>query len=148
MLRGPHGNRMKLSRSISVFDNIAGRSDVMFGLVPVLNPFIKEGKLRAIAFTAKKRNALLPDVPTVGETLPGYEVESWEGVVAPAATPRSVVARLNKEIAAAVNSAELRELWKNRGVETVTGTPEAFSAKLKEDYQRYGDLLKKTGVTR
>lgn len=132
----------------AVVDLVAGRADVMFGLVPVLNPFIKEGKLRAIAFTARKRNALLPEVPTVGETLPGYAVESWEGVVAPAGTPRNIVARLNQEIAAAVNSTELRELWKNRGVDTVTGTPEAFTAKLKEDYKRYGDLLKKIGVTK
>ncbi|MBI1965064.1 MAG: tripartite tricarboxylate transporter substrate binding protein [Betaproteobacteria bacterium] len=130
----------------AVIDLIAGRADVMFGLVPVLNPYIKEGKLRAIAFTARKRNVLLPDVPTVGESLPGYSVESWEGVVAPAVTPRDIIARLNQEIAAAVNSAELRELWKNRGVDTVTGTAEEFSAKLKEDYERYGDLLKRLGV--
>ena len=130
----------------AVVDLIAGRADVMFGLVPVLNPYIKEGKLRAIAFTGRKRNALLPGVPTVGETLPGYTVESWEGVVAPAGTPRDIIARLNKEIAAAVNSTELRELWKNRGVDTVTGAPEALSARLKEDYERYGDLLKRLGV--
>jgi tripartite-type tricarboxylate transporter receptor subunit TctC len=132
----------------AVVDLIAGRADVMFGLVPVLNPYIKEGKLRAIAVTGRKRNALLPDVPTVGETLPGYQVESWEGIVAPAATPRALIARLNKEIAAAVNSPELRELWKNRGVDTVTTTPEAFSAMVKEEYERYGDLLKKTGVSK
>ncbi|MGZ5125756.1 MAG: Bug family tripartite tricarboxylate transporter substrate binding protein, partial [Burkholderiales bacterium] len=90
----------------AVVDLIAGRADVMFGLVPVLNPYIKEGKLRVIAFTGKTRNALLPDVPTAGETLPGYEVESWEGILAPAGTPRDIIVRLNKEIAAAVNSAE------------------------------------------
>ena len=132
----------------AVIDLIAGRADVMFGLVPVLNPYIKEGRLRAIAVTAKKRNALLPDVPTVGETLPGYEVESWEGVVAPAGTPRAIIARLNKEIAAAVNSADLRELWKHNGVDTVTTTPEAFSTKLRDEYLRYGDLLRKTGVSK
>lgn len=132
----------------AVVDLIAGRADVMFGLVPVLNPYIREGKLRAIAVTGRKRNALLPDVPTIGETLPGYQVESWEGIVAPAATPRALIARLNKEIAAAVNSPELRELWRNRGVDTVTTTPEAFSAMVKEEYERYGDLLKKTGVSK
>lgn len=132
----------------AVIDLIAGRADVMFGLVPVLNPYIKEGRVRAIAVTGKKRNALLPDVPTVGETLPGYEVESWEGVVAPAGTPRAIIARLNKEIAAAVNSAELRELWKNNGVDTVTTAPEAFSTKLRDEYLRYGELLKKAGVSK
>jgi len=130
----------------AVVDLIAGRADVMFGLVPVLNPYIREGKLRAIAFTGSKRNALLPGVPTVGESLPGYNVESWEGVVAPAGSPRDVIARLNTEIAAAVNSPELRELWRNRGVDTVTGTPAELSAKLKEDYERYGELLKRLAV--
>lgn len=105
-----------------------------------------EGKLRAIAYTARKRNDLLPDVPTVAETLPGYEVESWEGVVAPAGTPADVIARLNKEIAAAVTSPELRELWKNRGVATVTSTPEELSARVKHEYDRYGELLKRLGV--
>ena len=132
----------------AVVDLIAGRADVMFGLVPVLHSYIKDGKLRAVAVTGRKRNALLPEVPTIGETLPGYQVESWEGIVAPAATPRNLIARLNKEIAAAVNSAELRDLWKNRGVDTVTGTPEELSTKLKEEYVRYGELLKKTGVSK
>ena len=130
----------------AVVDLIAGRADVMFGLVPVLDPYIKQGKLRAIAFTGKTRNALLPDVPTVSETLPGYEVESWEGVLAPAGTPREIVVRLNRDIAAAVNSTELRELWKNRGVATVSSTPDELSAKVKQDYDRYGELLKRLGV--
>jgi len=132
----------------AVVDLVAGRADIMFGLVPVLNPYIKEGRLRAIAMTGKKRNPLLPDVPTIGDTLPGYDVESWEGIVAPAKTPAALIARLNKDIAAAVNSPELRELWKNRGVETVTSTPEELSTKLRDEYVRYGELLKKTGVSK
>jgi len=130
----------------AVIDLIAGRADVMFGLVPVLNPYIREGKLRPLAVTARKRNALLPDVPTVAETLAGYDVESWEGVMAPAGTPPSIIGRLNKEIAAAVNSAELRELWKNRGVDTVNSSADEFSAKLRAEYLRYGNLLTRLGV--
>ena len=130
----------------AVVDLIAGRADVMFGLVPVLNPYIKQGKLRAIAFTGEKRNALLPDVRTAGETLSGFEVESWEGVVAPTGTPREVIARLNKAIAAAVTSEDLRALWKSRGVETVASTAEVLTTKLDQDYRRYGDLLKRLGV--
>jgi tripartite-type tricarboxylate transporter receptor subunit TctC len=61
-------------------------------------------------------------------------------------TPREIIMRLNKEIAAAVNSAELRELWKNRGVGTVTSTADELSVKVKRDYERYGDLLKRLGV--
>lgn len=130
----------------AVVDLLAGRADVMFGLVPVLNPYISQGKLRALAFTGKARNAMLPDVPTVNESLPGYIVESWEGVVAPAATPQDIIARLNKEIATAVNSAELRDLWKTRGVSTVTSSADEFSATLKQHYERYGALLKQLGV--
>jgi len=130
----------------AVIDLIAGRADVMFGLVPVLNPYIREGKLRPLAVTARKRNALLPDVPTVAETLAGYDVESWEGVMAPAGTPPSIIGRLNREIAAAVNSAELRELWKNRGVDTVSSSADEFSAKLRAEYLRYGNLLTRLGV--
>jgi tripartite-type tricarboxylate transporter receptor subunit TctC len=130
----------------AVVDLLAGRADVMFGLVPVLGQHIRQGKLRALAFTGKARNALLPDVPTVNETLPGYIVESWEGVVAPAGTPRDIIARLNREIAAAVNSTELRELWKARGVDTVTSTADEFSATLRQDYERYGALLKQLGI--
>jgi tripartite-type tricarboxylate transporter receptor subunit TctC len=130
----------------AVVDLLAGRADVMFGLVPVLNPHIKQGRLRAIAFTGRSRNVLLPEVPTVGETLPGYEVESWEGVLAPTGTSREVIVRLNKEIAAAVTSTELRELWKSNGVATVTSTPEELSARVKQEYDRYGDLLRRLGV--
>ena len=130
----------------AVVDLIAGRADVMFGLVPVLNPYVRDGKLRAIAFTGKTRNELLPDLPTVGESLPGYDVESWEGVVAPVGVPREIVSRLNREIREAVNSAELRELWKGRGVATVTSTADELSVKVKGDYERYGELLKRLGV--
>jgi len=130
----------------AVIDLLAGRADVMFGLVPVLNQYIGEGKLRAIAFTGKNRNALLPNVPTVSESLPGYVVESWEGVFAPPGTPTDILLRLNREIAAALNSAELRALWKTRGVETVTGTPQELAERLKEDYERTGELLKKLGI--
>ena len=77
---------------------------------------------------------------------PGYEVSGWYGIVGPAGMPQAVVARLNKEIAAPVNSAELRALWKTRGVDTVTSTADAFSATLKQDYERYGALLKQLGV--
>lgn len=130
----------------AVVDLLAGRADVMFGLVPVLRPYISQGKLRALAFTGKARNAMLPDVPTVNESLPGYIVESWEGVVAPAATPQDIIARLNKEISAAVNSAELRDLWKARGVNTVASSADEFSAILKQSYDRYGALLKQLGI--
>src|SRR6185503_9291330 len=102
-----------------------GRADLMFGLIPLTYPYIKQGRLRALAVTAKTRNALLPDTPTVDKAgLPGFEVLSWEGVFAPAGTPAEIIGRLNSAIATIVNAAEVKKIWVNKGVETVTGTPQ------------------------
>jgi tripartite-type tricarboxylate transporter receptor subunit TctC len=130
------------SSSSALVDVLAGRADFIFGLIPVSYPFIKQGKLRAVAMTAKTRNALLPEVPTAHESgLPDFEVLSWEGVFAPAGTPAAIIDRLNAEIGKIVNSAEVKKTWVNKGVDTVTGTPADLGKKLSADYTRVGDLL-------
>jgi tripartite-type tricarboxylate transporter receptor subunit TctC len=133
--------------SAATVDLIAGRADLMFGLIPLTYPYIKQGRLRALAVTAKTRNALLPDTPTVDKAgLPGFEVLSWEGVFAPAGTPAEIIGRLNSAIATIVNSAEVKKIWVNKGVETVTGTPQQLGERLRADYERLGNLLVKIGV--
>ncbi len=133
--------------SAATVDLIAGRADLMFGLIPLTYPYIKQGRLRALAVTAKTRNALLPDTPTVDKAgLPGFEVLSWEGVFAPAGTPAEIIGRLNSAIATIVNAAEVKKIWVNKGVETVTGTPQQLGERLRADYERLGDLLVKIGV--
>lgn len=128
--------------SNALIDLLAGRADLMFGLIPISYPYIKQGKLRALGMTAKTRNPLLPDVPTIDEAaLPGFEVLSWEGVFAPLGTPSSIINRLNSEIGKIVNSDDVRKIWVNKGVETVTGSPGELGSKLREDYTRLGDLL-------
>ena len=128
--------------SNAVIDLLAGRADLMFGLIPISYPYIKQGKLRALGVTATTRNALMPDVPTISEAaLPGFEVLSWEGVFAPAGTPSAIITRLNAEIGRVVNSAEVRKIWVDKGVDTVTGTPEELGNKLRADYTRLGELL-------
>jgi tripartite-type tricarboxylate transporter receptor subunit TctC len=130
------------SSSSALVDVLAGRADFIFGLIPVSYPFIKQGKLRAIAMTAKNRNELMPEVPTAHESgLPDFEVLSWEGVFAPAGTPSAIIERLNAEIGKIVNSGEVKKLWVNKGVDTVTGTPAELGKKLGSDYTRVGDLL-------
>lgn len=130
------------SSSSALVDVLAGRADFIFGLIPVSYPFIKQGKLRAIAMTAKNRNELMPEVPTAHESgLPNFEVLSWEGVFAPAGTPSAIINRLNAEIGKIVNSPEVKKLWVNKGVDTVTGTPAELGKKLADDYKRVGDLL-------
>ena len=133
--------------SAATVDLIAGRADLMFGLIPLAYPYIKQGRLRALAVTAKTRNVLLPDTPTVDKAgLPGYEVLSWEGVYAPAGTPTEIITRLNSAIGTIVNSAEVKKIWANKGVETVIGTPRQLGERLRADYERLGDLLVKIGV--
>src|SRR5690606_34274098 len=106
------------------------------GLVPVLMPHIREGRLRALAMTTPRRNPLLPDAPTMAESLPGFEVVSWEGMFAPPGTSREVIDRLNAATGAALKSREMRDAWAAKGGETVTGTPDALGAKLREDYEK------------
>jgi tripartite-type tricarboxylate transporter receptor subunit TctC len=130
----------------AVIDLISGRGDLMFGLVPVLLPHIKQGRLRALAVTTRERNALLPDTPAMTETLPGFEVASWEGMLAPAGTPQEIVARLHSAVAAILATPEMKGLWARNGVEYVAVTTAQFAEKLREDYERTGALLKAVGV--
>jgi tripartite-type tricarboxylate transporter receptor subunit TctC len=133
--------------SNALVDLLAGRADLMFGLIPISYPYIKQGKLRALGMTAKTRNPLLPNVPTIDEAaLPGFEVLSWEGVFAPSGTPSAIINRLNSEIGRIVNSAEVKKIWVNKGVETVTGSPADLGNKLNADYTRLGELLVKLKV--
>lgn len=129
----------------ALVDLLAGRADFMFGLIPVSYPFIKQGRLRALAVSSAKRNTLLPEVPTVAEAglsnLSKFRVLSWEGVFAPTGTPPAIISRLNAEIGKIVDSAEVRKLWDSKGVDTVTGTPEDLARQLDEDYLRVGKLL-------
>jgi tripartite-type tricarboxylate transporter receptor subunit TctC len=135
--------------SNALIDLLAGRADLMFGLIPISYPYIQQGKLRALGMTAKTRNPLLPDVPTVDEAaLPGFEVLSWEGVFAPTGTPSAIIDRLNSEIGRVVDSAAVRKIWVNKGVETVTGSPADLGNKLNADYTRLGDLLRKLKITK
>lgn len=135
--------------SNALIDLLAGRADLMFGLIPISYPYIKQGKLRALGVTAQTRNPLMPDVPTISEAaLPGFEVLSWEGVFAPAGTSSAIITRLNSEIGKIVESPAMRKMWVDKGVETVTGSPADLGNKLKADYTRLGDLLKKLKVTK
>ena len=133
------------SSAAALTDLLAGRVDFMFGLIPVSYPFIKQGRLRALAVTSASRNSLLPDVPTIAEAgvpkLLKFRVLSWEGVFAPAGTPDAIVKRLNTEIARIVQSAEVKKIWDDKGVDTVTGSPQELGRQLEEDYTRVGKLL-------
>jgi tripartite-type tricarboxylate transporter receptor subunit TctC len=131
----------------AIVDLLAGRADVMFVGIPAVMPHIKTGRLRAVGVTGTKRNALLPDVPTVAESaLPGYEIVGWEGFFAPIGTPREIVNRVNTMVNEILATPELRDLWASKGVDFIPNTPEQFAAKVREDYENTGRLIKAAGI--
>ncbi len=109
---------------------------------------VKDGKIKAIATTGTRRARLMPDVPTVIEAgVPGFEVESWHGMLAPAKVPRDIIARLNHEIVAILEKPDVREALLAEGGDITTGTPEAFAAFLKSEVVKWAAVVKQAGIT-
>ena len=131
----------------AIIDLISGRVDTMFVHVFPVHEYIKSGRLRALGVTGSRRNALLPNVPTIAESaLKGYEISGWEGVYAPAGTPRDIVAKLNATIRAALETTEMKDIWKARAIEFVPNTTEQFAAKTREDFDKTAALIKVAGI--
>ncbi|MEK7751096.1 MAG: tripartite tricarboxylate transporter substrate binding protein, partial [Acidobacteriota bacterium] len=127
-------------------DVIAGQISFMFDQYSTVAPNIKAGRLRAIGIATKQRHRLLPDVPTIAETIPGFEVSPWYGLFAPAGTPRDVVNRLNTELTKVMTSAEIHERMTTLGWDPVTNTPEEFTAQIKAELAIWADVVKKSGA--
>ncbi len=125
---------------------LAGEVQFIFSAVATGLHHVKAGKLRAIATTTQKRLALLPDVPTASETLPGFEVDNWYGMVVPAGTPRDVIARLHAEIVRVMNIPEIREKLIARGTDPVGSTPEEFGAFRKSEEVKWARVIKGANI--
>jgi tripartite-type tricarboxylate transporter receptor subunit TctC len=133
--------------SPALTDVVSGQVAVMFVNLPPALPLVKAGKLRPLAVTTRTRSPLLSDVPTVQESgLPGYETVAWFGILAPAATPKDVVARLSNEIAKIVRTPEMRERLLGLGAEPVGGTPDEFAAVIARDIGKWTPLAKSVGI--
>jgi tripartite-type tricarboxylate transporter receptor subunit TctC len=122
--------------------------EVQFAISAVVSGLqhMKAGRLKAIATTMKTRLALLPDVAAANETLPGYEVDNWHGLVAPAGTPRNVIARLQGEIARVIKLPAIQEKLAAQGVDPVGGTPQAFDTFWKAEIAKWARVVKSAGV--
>ena len=107
---------------------------------------MQAGRLRAIAVSTERRSGGLPDLPTVAETLPGFEVNSWYGVMAPAGTPAAIVDRLHREIATALRTPETTALLRGQGFDIEATTPAQYAEKIRSDLQRWGELARATGI--
>ena len=128
-------------------DLLGGQVQVMFETIPAAISHIRGGKLKALAVTGARRSPLFPQVPTVAESgLPGFEVQSWYGLVAPAATPKDIVARLNAEAVKGANAKAFRDRLEPLGFDIVTGSPERMGEMVKADAARWAPVVKASGA--
>jgi tripartite-type tricarboxylate transporter receptor subunit TctC len=126
---------------------LAGEVHLVFIGVPVPAPHIKAGKLRGLAVLARERSPLIPDVPTAAEAgLPDFDVTTWYGILAPAATPRPIVERLNSELKKMMQAPEVKERLAAMGTEPLSSTPEEFGAYIKREIAKWGDVVRKAGL--
>lgn len=129
-------------------DVVAGQVNMLFDNAPSSMGFIQQGKLRALAVTSSKRLPNLPDVPTLDEAgVKGYESLSWSGIVAPAATPKPVIAKLNEAIDRILKSDDIKRRLAGLGVEVVGGPPEAFARQIRTESDKWGKLIKSANIT-
>jgi len=129
-------------------DVLGGQVKVSFVGVPNALPNLQTGKLKALAVSTRKRYAELPDVPTLEEAgVPGYDATIWLGLLAPPATPREVVTKLNAAITKILAEPDAKKLMASAGVEVATSSPEEFVALLRSEFERWGKVVKETGAT-
>ena len=125
---------------------VGGEVQLMFSPSTSVAPLVKSGKLRALAITSAKPSALVPGLPTVAATLPGYELTVSYGMFAPAKTPTTIVNRLNQETVRVLNRADVKEKLLNVGLETVGGSPGEFAATIKSERAIMGKVIKDAGI--
>lgn len=129
-------------------DLLGGQIQLMFDVIISALPHAKEGKLRALAVTGSKRSASAPDIPTIAESgVPGYDIVTWYGVMAPAGTPKDIVTFWNKEIVKALNTPEVQQRLTSLGADLVANTPDEFADYLKKESDRVADVVKKAKIT-
>jgi tripartite-type tricarboxylate transporter receptor subunit TctC len=127
-------------------DLLAGQTQLLFGPVPQTIGYVRAGKLRALAVTTPKRLDVLPDVPTVGEFLPGYEGVGWFGVAAPKDTPPEVVKRLNAEINSALADPQFKAKLANLGVEPMVATPAEYTRFIADEVDKWAKVIRHAAV--
>ena len=125
---------------------LGGEVSLMFGTGPTVVPHAKAGRLRLIATAGNKRSKSLPELPTVAETLPGVEVSAWYGLLAPAGTPRDIIAKLNAETVKALATPKAAQQIANTGADAASSSPEEFAALIKTDLARWAKAVKATGL--
>jgi len=131
----------------STLDLLEGRVEMQFGTIPPTLTHIRAGKLRALAVTGATRNPTLPDVPTLAESgLEGYECSLWQAMVAPAAAPPAIVARLNREVGAVLDDPDVRAALTKNGIKAEASSPAALGARIRADVTKWRDVITSAGI--
>ncbi len=127
-------------------DLLAGHIPLMFNALPSTLPHAKSGELIALGVSSTKRSALAPQVPAINEVLPGYEIVTWYGILAPAGTPQPIVQRLHEELARAGNLPDVKAKLLDLGMELQFSRPDEFSALIKSELVKWAEVIRQTGV--
>ena len=132
--------------SPALTDTISGQLQMTISVVPMIMPHIKSGKVRALGVTSVARTPLAPELPAIAETIPGYEVIGWYGLLAPAKTPDAVIQRINTGFVSALKSPDILEKLSSLGAEAKSSTPAEFAAHLKSETVKMRALVKASGA--
>jgi tripartite-type tricarboxylate transporter receptor subunit TctC len=128
-------------------DLMGGQVSVALDNIPNVLPHIKAGKLRAMGISTAKRSAALPEVPGIAQSVPGFDVSVWFGVMVPAGTPKPIVVQLNAQINRMLASKDIQDRFNAQGVDVVGGPPEKLAAHLRTEIERWGKLVRSAGIT-
>lgn len=127
-------------------DLVSGQVSLMFNNMLSAMPHVKSGRLRAVAVTSTKRSAAVPELPAIAETVPGYEASGWYGALAPAATPRDIINKLNAEMNRVMRLPDVMQRLAGDGVEAVGATPEQFAGYLRREIAKWGKVVRASGA--
>ena len=127
-------------------DTVAGQVQMIISVIPAILPTVKAGRLKALGVTSAKRSALVPDIPTIGESVPGYEFIGWYSLAAPARTPAGILNKLNAEVVGALKTPEFRERFSALGAEPLSSTQQELAAFIQEQTKKMAAAVKASGA--
>ena len=134
--------------SPAVIDLLGGHVDMLFDGMTSSLPYVRSGKLRAIAVSTRNRASAMPDLPTVAESgVPGFDVGSWFGALVPAKTPKTFVSKLNAELVGAINSTEMKAVFSLQGLDPLPSTPEEFAAYMRTETLKWAKVVKDAHIS-
>ena len=132
--------------ALAITDLIGGQTQVMFATMPTILPYVKSDKLRGLAVTGAGRDPSMPDLPSISETLPGFDVKNWIGLFAPVGTSPAIVKKLHDEVAKIMQQPAVQKKLEAEGAKYYAMSPEAFGAFQKKESARWGKIIKSAGI--